>query len=315
MVFFFMKSIIAVLLLIICIALSQSADAQGDKGGRTFTQQGQPWTELIFEGSKFLTSTTVKFKISSGDQLSEDLIAELEKDLGDCSGILETDKLLTVETSSRSVGFIQNQYEEKIWFKEKTLRSDMRLRLSNGDSPWVKSYCWGEKGVRRQKISPGDPSENKQPPAKWRGRTVSFYAYPEGVIGCDTISDPSLVLYLLSTVRSARLPKYFEMCVFGRKQLHRLTIEQKKYPSLKVSYKARLSSKEVAVEEKITPAVFSITAEALAPDEGELETFSLLGLNKDILIYTDREKRLPVRITGTNNTIGGIVLDLKVYSK
>ena len=310
-----LKSIAAALSLIICFVLAQSAGAQEDMGGEAAAPRSISWTELIFEGAKFFTSTTVKFKISSGGQLSDEFIQVIETDLGECSGILERSKLLTVQTSTRSATLFQKKYEEKIWFKENTLRPEMRIRVSNGDSPWVKSYRWEGKGVRRQKISPGNSSEKKQPPAKWRKRTVSFYAYPEGVTGCDTISDPSLVLYLLSTGESGRLPEHLEMCVFGRKQLHRLTMEQKKSPPLKVSYKARLLSQEAVVEEEIIPAVFSVTTEALPPDEGEPETFSLLGLNKDIRIYMDREKQLPLRITGTNNTFGTIVLDLKVYSK
>ena len=312
----FLKSIVAALFLIISIIQSPSAGAQEEKVYEVSSRKSLSWTELIFKGSKVFTSTTVKINISSGDQLSDNLSTDIEPDFGDCSTTLNSSKLLTVHTSSKSVGLFQSQYQEKIWFKETTFRPDKRIRLSNGGgSPWLKSYCWEAKGVRRQKFQPGNPGENKQPPNKWTKRTESFYEYPEEVAGCDTISDPALVFYLLSTFESTRQPKYFEICVFGRKQLYRLTMERKKSSPLKVSYKTGASSQETAVKEQINPSVFSITAETLVPDKRVSETFSFFGLHKDILIFMDPEKRLPVRISGKNNSIGSLVLDLRAYTK
>jgi len=309
------KPTVAVLSLIVLIAQPQTSGAEKDKIYETSARQTLSWTELIFKGSKLFTSTTLKIKLGSGGQLSGDLSTEIGTDIGDCSENLYNSKLLTVQSSTRGVGFSQNQYEEKIWFKETTFRPYKRIRLSSGDAPWVKSYCWGDKGVRRQKNLPGNLSENKQVPDTWTKRTESFYEYPEEVTGCDTISDPSLIFYILSIFQSGRQSKPFEICVFGRKQLHRMTIVQEKYPSLKVSYKSRSASQEVIVEDKITPSVFLITTETFSPRESEQEIFSFFALHKDIRIYMDPEKRLPVRITGRNNSLGSITLDLRSYSR
>lgn len=312
----FPKVTIAVLsLLIILIILPQSSKAQKNKVNETFAGPILPWTELIFKGSKFFTSTTLNIKLGSGDQLSGDLSTEIGTDIGDCSENLYDSKLLTVQFTTRGVGFSQNQYEEKIWFKETTFRPYKRIRLNRGDAPWVKSYCWGDEGVRRQKNVPGNLSENKQAPDTWTKRTESFYEYPEEVAGCDSIFDPSLVFYILSTFQSGNQLKPFEICVFGRKQLHRMTIVQEKYSSLKVSYKSRSASPEVIVDDEITPSVFSITTETFSPLESEQAIFSFFGLHKDIRIYMDSEKRLPVRITGRSNSWGGITLDLRNYSR
>ena len=309
------KPTVAVLSLIVLIALPQTSCAEKDKIYETSARQMIPWTELIFKGSKFFTSTTLKIKLGLGGQLSDDLSTEIGTDNCDYSENLYNSKLLTVQSSTRGVGFSQNQYEEKVWFKETTFGPYKRVRLNSGDVPWVKSYYWGDKGVRREKIFPGNPSENKQAPVTWTKRTESFYEYPEEVTGCDTISDPSLIFYILSAFQPVRQSKSFEICVFGRKQLHRMTIVQEKYSSLKVSYKSRSASQEVIVEGKITPTVFSITTKTFLPRESEQEIFSFLGLHRDIRIYMDPEKRLPVRITGRNNSFGGVTLDLRSYSR
>jgi hypothetical protein len=49
----------------------------------------------------------------------------------------------------------------------------------------------------------------------------------------------------------------------------------------------------------------------MGPEKEKAENFSLLGLHKDILIYMDPEKQFPVRINGTNNSIGKIDLELR----
>ncbi len=273
-----------------------------------------PWTELIFKGSKFLTSTMIKIKLSSEDQVEGNFSPEIGADIDDCFETVNGNKPLRVQSSSRSAGVSQNQYEEKVWFDETTVSPTRRIRFGKGDSPWEKIYCWEDRGIRRLKKMPGNHSETKQPVNKWTKRTTSFYEYPEEAGECAVISDPSLIFYILSAMDSGRQGEPFEICVFGKKQLHRITIAEEKSSRLKVSYKARLLSGETTVEGNITPVVFSVTTQSFAPDDREPEIFSLFGLNRDIRIYMDQDKRLPVRVSGTNDSIGRVVLNLRRYS-
>lgn len=304
------KIMIAAFLLGIYIISPQPSCAQNNQVDETPRLQPVSWTELIFKGSKLTTRITVKIQLSSGD-----LSAKSESDPHNCSEIVTADKLLTVQSASKGMTSSQSKYEEKIWFNETAIQPVKRDRLNSGNEPWVKSYCWENEGVRRQRIQPGTSSEKKQSSTDWKKRDESFYKYPIEVTGCDTISDPSLVFYMLSTMEFDRQQKPFKMCVFGRKQLHRLTIGLEKDSSLKVAYKDRSSSGEVAVEDKINPVVYSMTTETFAPDNKKPEAYSFLGLNKDIRIYMDPAKRLPVRISGTNNSVGELVLDLKTLFK
>jgi hypothetical protein len=302
---YYSKLMVTVFLPIIIVVLPHLSAAQGNSVDEPTGHPPASWTELIFKGSKLMTRITVKIKISSGDQSG----------LGDCSETATAKHLLTVESASKGMASSASKYEEKIWFKETASHPVERVRVSSGGDPWVKSYCWEDEGVRRQRILPSNSSEKKQSQSEWTKRTESFYQYPKEVAGCNTISDPSLVFYMLATQDFDSEKKPFKVCVFGKKQLHRLTLEQEKKSSLQVSYKARSASGEVAVEDKVKPIVFSITSETFAPEKGKAETYSFLGLNKDIRIYMDPEKRLPVRISGTNNSIGDLVLDLKVRSE
>ena len=294
--------------------LLQTSGAQENLLSEVSNQQDASWTELVFKGSKLMTNITVKIQLSSADQLSGSQSPNIGTGLDDCSKAVTGDKVLTVQSSSKGVGS-SGQYEEEVWFDGKALHPGKRIRLSGGNDPWVKSYCWEDNGVRRLKIFPGKSSEKKHPPSKWTKRSESFYEYPVDSAGCATILDPSVVFYMLTTLDLSSQKEAMEICVFGRKQLHRVTIRQEKNSSLKVAYKERSASGEGRVKDKITPVVFSISTKALPATKQKPEAYSFLGLNKDIRIFMDPEKRLPVKIIGTNNSIGELVLDLKVQSK
>jgi hypothetical protein len=79
---------------------------------------------------------------------------------------------------------------------------------------------------------------------------------------------------------------------------------------MEASFKLHAPSGVVRIESKLKPLVFSIEAEPLASENTKPEIFSLLGLQKDIRIYLDASRRLPIRISGTNTTLGKLVLEL-----
>ena len=309
------KTLLAVLILVLFITHFQPSVAQESSFLETPKRHTLSWTELIFEGSKFFASLNVTIRHSFGEHFSRNPSGDRETSLDDCTETDSESELLTVQFSSRGVGLSQGKYEEKIWFDRTAAYPYSRIRMNSDDTPWIKSYCWEKKGVRRQKIKPESTSEIKEGPAKWTKHTEAFYMYPEKAAGCEMISDPSLVLVLLSSIEPNSQSGQHGICVFGKKQLHRLIIKEEKSSPLKVAYTERSSFQETAVEGQILPLVFLISTENIAPEKTKPEVFSFLGLEKNIRIYVDPEKRLPVRISGTNNNIGRLVLDLKTHSK
>ena len=72
-----------------------------------------------------------------------------------------------------------------------------------------------------------------------------------------------------------------------------------------------LNPQEVTIKNQITPLVYAIKTSPMAPENTPPENFSLLGLHKDIHIYIDPDQQIPVRISGTNNSVGKIDLELQ----
>jgi len=226
-----------------------------------------------------------------------------------CAKSDEGSRLLTVKSSSAGM-VSQGQYDEQTWFNDQDGLPYKRIRVRDDGDPWIKSYCWEQKGVRRHEIQPGGAAEKKQPPSGWTERNEHFYEYPIGSAGCTSISDPALIFYMLSTLDPDRQLNAGEICVFGKKQLHRLTIRQVKSSPIEVAFELENSAGKETIQEQITPLVYALQTETYTPENNEPENFSLFGLNKDILIYMDPGKRIPVRVSGTNSIFGRISLEL-----
>ncbi len=311
----FSKNMTALFWIIFLLLKPLTAHAQEKSIHESSTRQIVNWTDLTFQGSKFSTDIKVHMQLDSMHKVSDNTSRrEVGLEIGHCPAPPENSMLLTVSSSARGVFFAESQYEEKIFFDEATFHPYQRVRLNNGKKKWTKNYCWEQTGVRRQNVQPVDSHEDNQFADKWTARSTSFYEYPKEVGECKTISDPSLLFYILSARSLDRPQEDVKICMFGKKQLHRITISQVESSPLKVSYRNRSSSDKTAVQEQLVPFVFSITTETFAPPGKKPETFSFFGLNKDIHISLDPTKNFPLRVSGTSS-IGKLTLDLSEYAE
>ena len=307
----FPKHIKVILLLAVLVILPQLTAAKENKNIATTVFNKTSWADLSFTGSKFFTTINVNIHLDPQNPLPAASAKKTDVSLVDYPAEDKDSSLLTLKWSLQGM-LAQGKYEVKVWFNTANGLPYKRIRFRNDGDPWVKRYYWEDKGVRRHKIKPGVSAENKQPSIKWTDRKEHFYEYPIESDGCSSISDPSLIFYLLSTLDPEVLRAPKEICVFVKKQVHRLTIQQAKSSPIEVSFKTQTASqREETINNQINPLVYSIKTTALAPEKMAAESFSLLGLHKDILIYMDPEKQLPVRISGTNNFIGKIDLELR----
>jgi hypothetical protein len=269
------------------------------------------WTDLTFTGSKFFSSINVNIHLNPKIQQSDASADKAGTGLVDYSQASIKNSLLALRWTLQGL-VAQGQYEVKVWFNKAEVLPYKRTRYRNDNDPWVKRYYWEDKGVRRHKIKPGATAERKQPSSKWTDRKEHFYEYPAESGSCGSISDPSLIFYLLSTLDPEKLRAPREICVFVKKQVHRLTIQQVQSRPIQASFKVKTSSQEeVTVKKQITPLVYAIKTTPMAPENTEPENFSLLGLHKDIHVYMDPDQQIPVRISGTNNSIGKIDLEIQ----
>ena len=295
------------LLLTALVGLPHSGAAGESSGGSAMAVNKVAWTDLTFTGSKFPAAITVRMQLEPIHDSSANAASPEKEEWGECPVVIRDDSMrLTIKATSQVLG-AKDRYEERVWFTAQDGLPYERDRLNQGDTVWLKSYCWEDQGVRRRKVEPGDPAEEQQPRNLWSQRTESLYRYPDGDAGCSVISDPALIVYKVSSLAPVNGHGPLELCVFGKKQLHRLLIRQEEASSLQVAYTVRSATREkTVVKGRILPLVYTVTAENIAVADQAPEAFSLFGLEKDIRIYLDPVKGIPVRISGTADNIGAL---------
>lgn len=297
-------------LALLFLLVGQAATAAAANPGTASSAKSAGWTGLTFNHSRMLGTLTVQIQIQSPAPMNDGLLQKMRVGLTGSSETAKKIKLMIADVRAEGLSFLDEQYTEKIWFNATDGRAYRRIRQLKGGNAWVKIYSWTDHGVRRQKIQPAGHDELKQDPIKWTQTTESFYPYPRTTVSSLAISDPTLLLYLLSVLEPVNLKSPFDIWVFGKEQLHRLTCRPEKSSPMTVSFKTHSASGTFGINTTIQPLVFSVEAEPRAPNDRKPEKFSLLGLQKDILIYLDPSTHLPIRISGRNSIWGEVILDL-----
>lgn len=306
----FIKKYARISLALSLLIVDLTAAALAVNSGWASPQKAASWTGLTFTQSKMLGKLAVQIQIQSPAPMTDGLLARMGAGLAGSAEAAEIMKLMAVDMKAEGALLLDEQYAEKIWFTAGDGRAYRRIRWRKGGDPWVKIYAWEEKGVRRKKIQPASRDESKQDPIKWTQTTESFYPHPQDTAYSEVLSDPTLLLYLLSALEPQNLKSPFEIRVFGKEQLHRLTCRREKSLPRTVSFQTHSSSGVIAINTTIRPLVFSIEAESSASQDRNPETFSLLGLQKDIRIHLDPSTHLPIRVSGRNSIWGELILDL-----
>ncbi|MDX9786696.1 MAG: hypothetical protein RBT11_07965 [Desulfobacterales bacterium] len=265
------------------------------------------WKRLTFDGSGTSAKITTRIQLTSTAEMPGDLITTGEGKALDGVEMAENTTLLTVETTVHYLLFFNATYTEHILFNTANARVYRRIRQRHGTDPWVKAYYWTRQGVQRRKIMPASPDEKKQAPVKWTRQSQSLFPYPDER-ECLVISDSTMLCYLLSVLEYRKLPSV--LCVFGKARFHRLIIDEQASFPIKTAFKMHSSSGDDRVEAQLTPLVFSVSALPAVSPAIKPEPFSLLGLEKDICIYIDPSRRLPIRVSGVNPKLGNLILNL-----
>ncbi len=199
----------------------------------------------------------------------------------------------------------------RAWFMQGRATALQRIRYRKGGDIWQNIYRFTEKGVYRLRKKPGRAAEKKLAPKHWTKIKESFYPYGDKRPGGCSVLEPTVLLYLLSTVAFRIQADPFSLYVCDRKQLHRVKAYVSGHQRLKVNYLEKTLQNEIRKEGMIDTVKISFEAHALAPDNTEPEEFSFLGLKGDFEIYIDAATRIPVQVTGTVKGLGKVNLMLR----
>ena len=100
------------------------------------------------------------------------------------------------------------------------------------------------------------------------------------------------------------------VCVFGKRQLHHVQLRKEGKQRIEADYFEKYPGKSMRIEKEVQALKIAIDAEPMESDLAETESFSFLGLQKDIAIYIDPATQLPLSASGIISGIGKVELTL-----
>ena len=189
-----------------------------------------------------------------------------------------------------------------------------RVRLRRGKDDVKRTYWFSREGVHRLRTKPKTKREASHDPAKWTDARTSFYRYDPTRLECPHVTDPILLIYLLSAAHMDKRGENLSLCVFGKQQLHRLLIRTEGLQTLEVDYSENSEEGTVRKKGKVDGLRITFEAQPLQSDLKKAENFSFLGFHKDITIHIDPRLRIPLQVSGRIPTIGPVALKLSGVS-
>jgi hypothetical protein len=204
----------------------------------------------------------------------------------------------------------------RIWFNPTDASAIGRIRLRRGEDDFKKMYRFTEQGVFRHRIEPTDKEEARLEPDKWTDIKDTFYPYDINQLNCPGVSERSVLIYILSAAAISKSNQPLTICIFGKRQLHRVQLRKEGTLPIKINYIEKNRQVEMRKEGTVKALRFAITAEPIESHVEDAENFSFLGFHKDITIYIEPSSGLPIQASGIIPTIGKADLKLReVYLK
>jgi hypothetical protein len=202
----------------------------------------------------------------------------------------------------------------QVLFEPNQAAAFYRVRLRYGKDEIKRTYWFSREGVHRLRTKPSTKGEASEDPAKWTDARTSFYPYDLTQLGCPQVTDPMLLIYLLSAARLDKKGDSLSLCVFGKQQLHRLRVQVEGFHTLEVDYSENREESKTRKKGKVDGLRVTLEAQPLHSDPKDAENFSFLGFHKDITIDIDPELRIPLQVSGRIPTIGAVALKLSGVS-
>lgn len=280
---------------ILTATVAAAAGGAPETGAQPSLDPGQvPWTRLELEARKLFAKGRTEVRLTSvaRSQAAPHLIASPDAAAVEGGG----PKLAVLDVEAAFAG---RRSETRIWFDPWRPAALQRLKLRTGRKGYQKTYRFADAGVYSRRRSPADRRQSEGPVGGWSQLAEAFYPYPAGYRECGPVTEPTLVLYVVSALGA----RPFHLCSYSDKTLHHVELTPGGSVSLDVDYtlgSGRRRQGRVEVDRVV------LRARPVAAGSGD--DFEFLGLEGDVDIYLDG--RVPVEIAGRLPGLGRVRIKL-----
>ena len=291
-------------LIVACLLSGSSLSAGAEPGAATAT-----WKKLTYEASGWIGSSNIQIELLESSP--RELQAATPEPLGEAPLQSDPQRILVMDIQARADSAIsKHRSRVRIWFDAASGAVMQREKIRSGKKPYRKVYRFAENGASRLKQMPRSRDEAGEPAQTWSKTRQSTYPYDLQDTGCATVTDPALILYLLSTRDSHAPSTPPPRCVFFDDALYRVSFTVRDGERLPVSYRDNTDGKNAQdVSDSRAVRHYRLGVAPLTPG-ADRKDFELLELRGDIVITMDPQAGIPVQLAGDRPGVARITIPL-----
>lgn len=266
------------------------------------------WSSLKYEASGMAGSVSTVLELTESS--AEEMQAMRDSALENPPDQTLASHIMLLDISARAASLLKDSVTQgKIWFDPGNGAVLQRDRLHPGRNGTHKIYRFGNRGALRIRREPRNRDEAARPPEDWTRTKRSFYPYDMAGTRCDAVSDPTLLLYLVSAREISTGNEAVYQCLFFDDALYRVWLRPMGSELLAVDYFLQSGTTVQRITGLREVLRVSLRVEPLGKG-ADSENFELMELRGAIAIYLDTATRLPVQISGERSVFGKLDIGL-----
>lgn len=201
--------------------------------------------------------------------------------------------------------------DKQVWFCPENADAFQSIWMRLGEDDYKRTFRFTRQGAYRVQREPANQQEAELPSEEWTKIRNSFYPYSLDSWRCKQVSEPSVLIYLVSAspISEGNIPAHF--CIFYKRQLHDVRLIPRGSEALEVDYVEKSGENLIRTNGAVKAVRVSLNAASSQADEEDGESFSFLGLKEDIEIFLDPQSRIPLMVRGVIPLAGRVELKLR----
>lgn len=197
--------------------------------------------------------------------------------------------------------------ENHVWLDPSDGTPFYLIRTRVGLDDYYQQFRFTQEGVFRRQREPGNAAEAAGPPESWSKLGNNFYAYPTGGESCHPVLETSSLVYLLSAAPERLLHHPGPLCVFHKRQLHRVSLQAAPAEPVGFDYLEKRGETETRRFGKVPARRVRVESRPIGSYRGQVEDFFRDGAQ----LVLSLDGNLPLMASCDLPLIGEVVMKLK----
>jgi hypothetical protein len=287
------RAVIVLRVVVVLLIFGAAQGAAADDG--CYDPTRVPWQSLSFKASKLGVTARASVAIETlGRQKASRQLTQIGAEP------LEPTGPAVVLTTGSS--FLGRTGTSTVLLDAGSGQAFESLQRDGGKRHRIKIYRFGRAEIASRRVVPADSEEAKMPSERWTEVSLESYAIPSSA---GPVSEPSVLLYIVSSCSEAALREGRELILFSDKQLSRVTVKMIDETTLDVEY--GVGGGQMAGEVQ----ALRLAVRARPLDSASESRFEMMGLEGDIDVYIDKKTRVPLKISGRISPVGRVNIKLE----